>query len=322
MRAAPAFLFPGQLSETAGMGRDFFDADPEARRLFAETSERCGRDLERIVFSGTKEELGENLAAQASVYLVSTLAVRELARNGIDPPATAGYSLGNYAALVAAGAISFEDGLDVLVAVWRESERLGIRGSMAAVIGCRRDVADATLAELRGAGLPVWIGNVNAATQFVLTGRPDAVKAALEALAPRSLSVLPLSMRWPIHSELMAPVAELVAPIVRALPSIREPRVPYYGPDGRVKKSAEDVADLLATEFIHPTLWNATFEAMVADGFRAFLEVGPGEMLTKMTRWIDRTATCLPAGSREAIARVRAAGILQPEAGRGGEPGS
>lgn len=317
MRTRPGFLFPGQLSEAIGMGRDFFEADAEARRLFAWTSERCGRDLERIVFSGPMEELNENLAAQASVYLVSTLASRELARAGIEPPATAGYSLGNYAALVAAGALSYEDGLDVLIAVWRESERLGIRGAMAAVIGCRRDAAEAVLEELRASGQNVWIGNVNAATQFVLTGRPEAVSEAVRILAPRSLSVLPLSMTWPIHSELMRPVAERVAPAVAACRSIRAPRVPYYGPDGRVRWTAAEVAELLTTEFVYPTLWNATFEAMVADGYRTFLEVGPGEMLSKMTRWIDRTVQCTPAGTREAIAR--AADILRPSVEGGTE---
>jgi [acyl-carrier-protein] S-malonyltransferase len=316
MTIRTGFLFPGQLSEAIGMGQDFFEVDPDARRLLAWTSERCDRDLGRLLFSGPLEALRENLAAQAGVYLVSTLAARELVRVGIEPPATAGYSLGNYAALVAAGAVSYEDGLDVLVAVWRETERLGIRGAMAAVIGCRRDAAEAVCAELRASGRDVWIGNVNAATQFVLTGRSEAVQAALDSLAPRSLSVLPLSMSWPIHSELMRPVAEAVAPTVAACRSIRDPDVPFYGPDGRALRRAEEVRKLLATEFVYPTLWNATFEAMVSDGFRSFLEVGPGEMLCKMARWIDRGATCLPAGTRESIAR--AAGILRSaDSGKG-----
>ncbi|MEO8190159.1 MAG: ACP S-malonyltransferase [Acidobacteriota bacterium] len=311
MSPRAGFLFPGQLSEWVGMGRDFFESDAEARRLLSWTSERSGRDLERLMLSGPIEELRENLAAQSSVYLVSTLAARALVRQGIDPPATAGYSLGNYGALAAAGAISYEDGLDVLIAVWRETERLSIRGSMAAVIGCRREVAETVCAELRAVGKDVWIGNVNAATQFVLTGRPDAVKAALDSLAPRSLSVLPLSMSWPIHSELMRPVADAVAPVVAACRSVRDPVVPFYGPDGHIRTKAAEVRELLGTEFIYPTLWNATFEAMVADGFRTFLEVGPGEMLSRMSRWIDRTATCLPSGTREAIAKT--AGILRPE---------
>lgn len=300
---SPAFFFPGQLAEFVGMGRDFYDSDPEARELFALTSDKCGLDLEKILFSGPEEALHENLAAQAGVYLVSTLASRALAREGVTPAATAGYSLGNYAALAAAGAISYADGLDVLISVWRETERLGIRGAMGAVVGARREAVDAVCEELRGRGLPVWIGNVNSSTQFVLTGTVPAVASALEALAPRALSVLPLTMSWPIHSELMEPVARAVAPVVAACRSIRDPAIPYYGPDGNVESTATGVARLLATEFCHPTLWNATVGAMVRDGHRAFLEVGPGQMLSKIVRWIDRSVTCQPAGTLDAIRR-------------------
>ena len=196
----PPFLFPGQLAEFVGMGRDFHDEDPVARELFERTSERCGLDLERILFSGPEESLRENLAAQAGVYLVSTLAARALALEGFEPPATAGYSLGNYAALVAAGAISYEEGLSILIAVWRETERLGIRGAMGAVVGARREAVDAACEALRGRGLPVWIGNVNSSTQFVLTGSRQGVEAALDELAPRALTVLPLTMNWPIRT--------------------------------------------------------------------------------------------------------------------------
>ena len=141
------FLFSGQLAEVVGMGRDFWESDPAARDLFARTSARCGRDLERILFQGPEKDLHENLAAQAGVYLVSTLAARALEMQGVRPAATAGYSLGNYAALVAAGAISYEDALDVLVAVWRETERLGIHGSMGAVVGSRRETVDEVCAD-------------------------------------------------------------------------------------------------------------------------------------------------------------------------------
>lgn len=295
------FVFSGQLAESIGMGRDFWEADPAARELFARTSERCGRDLERILFEGPAKDLHENLAAQAGVYLVSTLAARALEMQGVHPAATSGYSLGNYAALVAAGAISYEEALDVLVAVWRETERLEIHGSMGAVVGARRETVDEVCADLRARGRPVWIGNVNASTQFVLTGLSEAVEEALSLLAPRSLTVLRLSMSWPIHSPLMNPVAEAVAPVVAACRSIRAPAVPYYGPDGRLRSTAGEVRELLATEFIHPTLWNDTYDAMVTDGLRSFVEVGPGDMLSKMARWIDRTTVCRPAGSLAAI---------------------
>lgn len=300
----PGFLFSGQLAEAVGMGRDFWEADPEARDLFARTSARCGRDLEALLFEGPAEALHENLVAQAGVYLVSTLAARALERQGIRPAATAGYSLGNYAAMVASQAISYDDALEVLVAVERETERLGIRGSMGAVVGTRRETVEEVCADLNARGLPVWIGNVNASTQFVLTGGSEAVEEALRVLAPKSLSVLPLTMSWPIHSPLMEPVAQAVAPVVEACRSIRDPAVPYYGPDGRRARTGERVRELLGTEFVHPTLWNDTYEAMVSDGVRAFVEVGPGDMLSKMARWIDRTTTCRPAGSLAAIRTV------------------
>src|SRR5439155_718413 len=152
---------------------------------------------------------------------------------GVLPGATAGYSLGNYAALVVAQAVSYDDALEVLIAVERETERLGIRGSMGAVVGARREAVEEICAALRDRGRPVWIGNVNASTQFVLTGEAKAVEEALALLTPKSLSVLPLPMSWPIHSPLMARVAEAVAPVVAACSSIRDPAVPYYGPDGK-----------------------------------------------------------------------------------------
>ena len=302
MTARVAFLFPGQLSETIGMGRDFYDADPKARALFDFTSEKCGLDLRRIVFEGPAAALGENLAAQASVYLVSTLASRALASRGVAPAATAGYSLGNYAAMVSAGAISYEEALDVLIAVWRETERAGIRGAMGAIIGARRETVDAECETLRERGLRVWIGNVNASTQFILTGTAEGVREALETLRPRALSVLPLSMSWPIHSELMRPVADAIAPLIAGLRTIRDPDVPYYGPEGRAVAGGEEVRRLLGEAFCFPTLWNDTFEAMTASGHRLYLEVGPGDMLSKLVRWIDRSTRSGPAGTLRAIA--------------------
>jgi [acyl-carrier-protein] S-malonyltransferase len=279
------------------MGRDFFESGARARELFTRTSERCGRDLESILFRGPEAALHENLAAQAGVFLVSTLAARRLESRGVAAAASAGYSLGNYAAMVAAGGVSYEDALDVLIAVWRETERLGIRGGMGAVVGCRREAVDEVCARLRSEKRLVWIGNVNAATQFVLTGQAEAVAAALSELALRALNVLPLSMTWPIHSELMRPVAEAIRPVIDACTSFRAPRIPYIGPDGTPAPTAESVREILASGFCRPTLWNAAVERLVADGHRLLLEAGPGEMLCKMTRWIDRSVACRPAGT-------------------------
>jgi len=183
----------------------------------------------------------------------------------------------------------------------RETERLEIRGGMGAVIGARREAVEAECAELRDHGLQVWIGNINASTQFILTGSSAGVAAALDAMRPRALSVFPLSMSWPIHSELMRPVAEAIAPTIAGLRTIRDPDVPYYGPEGRAVRGGEEVRRLLGTAFCFPTLWKDTFEAMTAAGHRLYLEAGPGDMLSKMVRWIDRSTRAVPAGTVAAI---------------------
>ena len=247
------------------MGRDFFDADPRRARLFAlHLGALRPGPASASSSKARRRRCGENLAAQASVYLVSTLASRELSGSrGVEPAATAGYSLGNYAAMVAAGAISYEEALDVLVAVWRETERLGIRGAMGAVIGARREAVEAECAapaRARARGLDRQRQRVDAVRPD--GHRPRASAAALEALGPRALSVLPLT------DELADPQRAHAsgrrrhrADDRRALRPIRDPDVPYYGPEGRAVDGGEEVRRLLGTAFCFPTLWKDTFEA-------------------------------------------------------------
>ncbi len=300
--SSPAFLFSGQLAEFSGMGKDFYDASPEASALFEHTSERCGVDLADSLFRGTEEQWRDNRVAQPAVFLVSVLSSRELTRRGVTPAAAAGYSLGNYAALVAAGAVSFDDALTVLLAVLEESDRLGIRGAMGAVIGLTAADVEEECSRLRSEGRPVWIGNVNAASQLVLTGTDEGVDAAIHDLAPRALKAMRLPMSWPIHSPLMDEVCRRVAPVVARCASIRVPELPFYAGHTAARVSTrEGVAELLGRQAALPSRWKETVERMFADGHRNFLEVGPGETLSRMIRWIVRDASCRPAGSIAAI---------------------
>jgi [acyl-carrier-protein] S-malonyltransferase len=295
-----AWLFSGQLSEYAGMGSDFFAASAEARALLAAASERCGFDLGAALVSG--EGIGDNRVAQPGVFVVSLAAARELSRRGLAPGAISGYSLGNYAALVSAGAVSFDDALTILLAVTAAAGRRGIEGAMGAVIGVPAAAVEETCAALRAEGDPVWIGNINAATQLVLTGSARGVDRALAAFAPKALKALRLPMSWPIHSPLMEDVAGDVAPVVASCRSISAPRVPLYaGHSARRIETAEEIAVLLTRQIALPSRWKDTVEAMFAAGQRDFLEVGPGETLTRMLRWIVREGRCRPAGSLAAI---------------------
>lgn len=295
-----AWLFSGQVSEFAGMGSDFFAASDEARALLAGASARCGFDLGAALESG--DGISENRVAQPGVFVVSLAAARELARRGFRPSAISGYSLGNYAALVSAGAVSFDDALTILLAVSDAAARRGIDGAMGAVIGLPQAAVEETCAILRAEGDPVWIGNVNAATQLVLTGSRRGVERALAAFEPKALRVLRLPMTWPIHSELMDGVAADVAPVVAACRSIAAPRVPLYaGHVARRIETAGEVADLLSRQIALPSRWKETVEAMFSAGHREYLEVGPGETLSRMLRWIVREGRCRPAGSMTAI---------------------
>jgi [acyl-carrier-protein] S-malonyltransferase len=297
-----AFLFSGQLSEFSGMGKDFYDSSPDARRLFDLASEKSGADLASAIFRGTQEQWRDNRIAQPAVFVVSVIAARELARRGVVAAAMAGYSLGNYAALVCAGAVSFDDALTVLLNVLEESDWLEIRGAMGAVIGVAASAVEEDCARLRLEGLPVWIGNINAATQLVLTGTQAGVDAALSALSGRALKTLRLPMTWPIHSPLMEPVCVRIASAVSRLGSVRRPEIPFYaGPGGARIGTREEVSELLRRQVALPSRWKETVEAMYADGNVDFLEVGPGETLSKMIRWIVRDASCRPAGTLELI---------------------
>jgi [acyl-carrier-protein] S-malonyltransferase len=251
------------------------------------------------------ERVGENRAAQPGVFLVSVLAARELVRRGVLPAAIAGYSLGNYAALVTAEAVSYDDALTVLLAVDEAVGRMGIRGGMAAVIGVPAAAVEEVCARLRADDRPVWIGNVNAATQLVLTGTDDGIDAAIGRLAPKALKVIRLPMTWPIHSPLLDPVASAVRSAVASCRSIAAPRFPLYaGHRAERIASAEAVADLLARQIALPSRWKETVETMFADGHREFLEVGPGDTLSKMLRWIVREGRCRPAGTLAAIREI------------------
>ncbi|HET7452429.1 MAG TPA: ACP S-malonyltransferase [Thermoanaerobaculia bacterium] len=298
-----AWLFSGQLSEHAGMGSDLLAASGDARELLARTSERCGFDLGLAMLDPAL--VGANRAAQPGVFLVSVLAARELAGRGVLPAAIAGYSLGNYAALVTAEAVSYDDALTVLLAVDEAVARMGIRGGMAAVIGVPAAAVEEVCARLRAEGRSVWIGNVNAATQLVLTGTDEGIDAAIAELAPKALKTIRLPMTWPIHSPLLDPVASAVRSVVANCRSVAAPRFPLYaGHRAERIASAEAVADLLARQIALPSRWKETVETMFADGHREFLEVGPGETLSRMLRWIVRDGRCRPAGSLAAIREI------------------
>ncbi len=310
--AAPrgiGLLFPGQASQFAGMGKELCDAYPVARETFAEASEAAGIDLAALCFRGTDDELRLTENTQPCIFAVSVAAWRVLEREtGIAPLCAAGHSLGEYSALVAAGALKLSDAARVLRLRGRfmqEAVPVG-RGAMAAVMGLPPDRVEAACRAGAAHGV-VEPANFNGGDQIVISGDAAAVAAACEAAkAAGAKRAMLLSVSAPFHCSLMKPAADRLAPELRAAPrgAFRFPVVANvtagpYPPDGTV-------ADLLARQVVSPVRWDACVKAMLAMGASAFVEAGPGKVLAGLVRRIAREPAVASFGAPGDLAGVRA----------------
>lgn len=287
-----AALFPGQLSEKAGMGEAFASRFDFVSSWFEEVSRRTGVNLGATFFGAGAPDLHDDLPAQVGVFALSIAALDVLERiHGLVPDAVAGYSLGTYAALVAAGSLERGAALDVLLTAQRllEEDRSASAprsGGMGFVIGLTRSAVEAEIG-----GEEVSIGTENASQQFVLTGEREAVERAIERLRPKSLKaeLLPLCQR--MHSPRLGDVTRRLRILLEGKTTMRAPKRHLYAPmlGGRVS-SLEELSSVLFLQISRPSRWSSTLAAMGADGFSVFAEVGPGDVLTKLLRWTLREA--------------------------------
>ncbi|MCX6573232.1 MAG: ACP S-malonyltransferase [Candidatus Aminicenantes bacterium] len=285
-----AYLFPGQGSQTVGMGRDLYERSPEARALFDRADEALGYSISKICFEGPEDELRLTRNTQPALLVVSTAACRLLGR---DPAAAAGHSLGEYSALVAAGVLRFEDAV-VLVhkrgRYMQEAVPVGV-GGMAAVLGVPGDVIERRLAEVR-AGV-VEIANWNSDDQIVISGDKAAVEEALALIqAPKSV-LLPVSA--PFHSRLMQPAEERLAADLDAT-AFADPRFPIItNVDAKVIRTGQEARDALKRQVSRSVLWSKSMAAMNGLGIEACVECGPGKVLAGLVKRIARGWPKVPA---------------------------
>lgn len=300
-------LFPGQLSEKAGMGEALASRHPYVSDLFHEVGRRSGVDLEKTFFGGGSPGLHDNLPAQVGVYAVSMAVLDVLEReHGRRPAALAGYSLGTYAAFVAAGVLDRFRALDILLEVVRLLTETPVDGGMGFVIGLTRDDVSGVVGTVTTDASVLSIGNENAAQQFVLTGEAWAVAKAIDTLRPRALRAELLPMTWPMHSPRLVPIAEKLSRFVGAVEKPHGPAL--YAPMlGREVTTAEDAARVLGQQIACPSRWSATLKVMGEAGHRLFVEIGPGDVLTKLLRWTLRAAKGSVAESPETIATLLSA---------------
>jgi [acyl-carrier-protein] S-malonyltransferase len=289
-----ALIFPGQGSQYVGMGRRIHELSEAARRIFSQADERLRFPLSQLCFKGPAEELADTINAQPAILTVSlayleTLRerLRELGQS-IQPSVVAGHSLGEFTALVAAGVLRFEDALAVVRERGRLMKESGRErpGGMAAVIGLDRAQVEQVCQEASALGLVV-VANDNCPGQLVISGEEAALRRAMElAHARGARRVVRLGVTIASHSPLMERVAHALNEVLSRLP-LREPEIPIVANiTGKILSTVEEIRHELAQQVVSPVQWTEAVREMANRGATAFLEVGPGQVLTGLVRKI------------------------------------
>jgi [acyl-carrier-protein] S-malonyltransferase len=303
-----AFIFPGQGSQKVGMGRALAEARPEARAVFAAADAALGYPLSRLCFEGPEAELTLTANAQPAILTTSVAALRVLeADTKLRADVVAGHSLGEYSALVAAGAVSFEDAVRLVHLrgkFMQEAVPAGV-GAMAAVLGLGREDVEAACREAAAStGEVVSPANLNGGKQVVIAGHRAAVERAGAAAKARGGKVVPLAVSAPFHCALMQPAADrLAAELARV--SFRSPSVPVVtNVEAEPNQDGERVRDLLTRQVTAPVRWEESVQRMAAMGVTAAVEVGAGAVLASLVRRIAPSISVRAAGDPGSIAEL------------------
>jgi [acyl-carrier-protein] S-malonyltransferase len=282
------------------MGREFFDSSDAARKVFEEADGTLGEQLSRLIFEGPKEELTLTANTQPAVLTASIAALKAFGEKcDVEPDFVAGHSLGEFSALVAAGAMSFADAVSTTRArgkFMQEAVPVG-KGAMAAIMGNipQEEIANAC-AETAG-GEVVSPANLNAPGQVVISGHKAAVERASEALAKKGAKVIPLSVSAPFHSALMEPAAGRLDEVLKKV-AFREPKVPVVtNVEAKPNLSSARIRELLVRQVTAPVRWTESIRAMLDSGVETFVEFGPGNVLTGLLRRIEPSASGVAVNS-------------------------
>ncbi len=282
-----AYVFPGQGAQFVGMGKDLYDNNPEAKELFEKANEILGFRITDMMFEGTEDHLKQTKVTQPAIFLHSVLLAKSLG-DEFEPDMVAGHSLGEFSALVAAGALSFEEGLKLVSKRAHAMQKAcELRPStMAAVLALPDDKVEALCAEIDDIVAPA---NYNCPGQVVISGTMEGIDAACEKmLAAGAKRAMKLKVGGAFHSPLMQPAQEELAEAI-AEAEFSTPVCPVYqNVDGKPHTDPEEIKANLIKQLTAPVRWTYDVEAMIADGADEFIELGPGAVLQGLVKKINR----------------------------------
>ncbi len=288
-----SFVFPGQGAQFVGMGKDLYESNPLAKELFDKANEVLGFKITDIMFEGTADELKQTKVTQPAVFLHSVISALCMG-DAFQPAMVAGHSLGEFSALVAAGALSFEDGLKLVharaLAMQKACE--AAPGTMAAIIGLPDEKVEEICAEVSANGQTVVAANYNCPGQLVISGEVDAVNAACEKMkAAGAKRALPLPVSGAFHSPLMQPAKDELQAAIEAT-EFSAPKCPVYqNVDAKPHTDAAEIKANLIAQLTSSVRWTASVQNMIADGADDFTECGPGKALQGMIGRIDKNVS-------------------------------
>ncbi|WP_336183041.1 ACP S-malonyltransferase [Bacillus sp. 205(2023)] len=299
-----AFLFPGQGSQFIGMGKELYEQVPDAKRLFDEADETLETKLSSLIFEGDAKELTLTYNAQPALLTTSIAVLEKFKESGITPDFTAGHSLGEYSALVAAGAMSFKD---AVYTVRKRGEFMNEavpagEGAMAAILGMDADVLKQVTDKVTEDGHLVQLANLNCPGQIVISGTAKGVELASEQAKENGAKrAIPLDVSGPFHSELMKPAADKLKEVLDSC-ELKDADVPVISNvSADVMTDKADIKEKLIEQLYSPVRFEETVNKLIAEGVTTFIEIGPGKVLSGLVKKVNRRLKTIAVSDPETI---------------------